>query len=155
MSTSGSDTVLKEVAARLGQGALESTESKLVAAVCEELAHLEQFGRPLLRFQLERKQVYGYKEQSSCDHIEHLECYAAIATSLVPKHSALHRFRVRHPDLQPSNATALRPPDQYSWKYQVCSTAHTPRYSPRSFARFTGSRPILALSEHDQNRDTR
>ncbi|KAL5480871.1 hypothetical protein ACEPAI_9811 [Sanghuangporus weigelae] len=81
----------------------ESAEAALVAAARKELAYLEQFGRPLLPFQRERREAYGYKEQSPSDHIENLERYLLVAPSLVPKNSALHHFRIRHPDLQPSN----------------------------------------------------
>ena len=81
----------------------ENVEAALVAAARKELAYLEQFGRPLLPFQRERREAYGYKEQSPSDHIENLERYLLIASSLVPKNSALHHFRIRHPDLQPSN----------------------------------------------------
>jgi len=81
----------------------ENAEVALVAAARKELAYLEQFGRPLLPFQRERREAYGYKEQSPSDHIKNLERYLLIASSLVPKNSALHHFRIRHPDLQPSN----------------------------------------------------
>jgi len=67
----------------------ESAEAALVAAARKELAYLEQFGRPLLPFQRERREAYGYKEQSPLDHIENLERYLLIASSLVPKNLAL------------------------------------------------------------------
>ncbi len=51
----------------------ENTEAALVAAARKELAYLEQFGRPLLPFQRERREAYGYKEQSPSDHIKNLE----------------------------------------------------------------------------------
>ncbi|KAJ7292863.1 protein kinase subdomain-containing protein PKL/CAK/Fmp29 [Mycena rebaudengoi] len=76
---------------------------QLVAAARKELAYLEQFGRPLLPFQRERREAYGYEEQSPSDHIKNLERYLLIASSLVSKNSALRQFRIRHPDLQPSN----------------------------------------------------
>lgn len=81
----------------------ENAEAALVAAARKELAYLEQFGRPLLLFQRERREAYGYKEQSPSDHIKNLERYLLIVSSLVSKNSALHHFRIRHPDLQPSN----------------------------------------------------
>ena len=81
----------------------ESAEAALVAAARKELAYLEQFGRPLLPFQRERREAYEYKEQSPSDHIKNLERYLLVASSLVPKNPALHHFRIRHPDLQPSN----------------------------------------------------
>jgi hypothetical protein len=81
----------------------ENAEAALVAAARKELAYLEQFGRPLLPFQRERRESYGHKEQSPSDHVKNLERYLLIASSLVPKNSALHRFSIRHPDLQPSN----------------------------------------------------
>lgn len=81
----------------------ESAEAALVAAARKELAYLEQFGRPLLPFQHERREAYEYKEQSPSDHIKNLERYLLVTSSLVPQNSALHHFRIRHPDLQPSN----------------------------------------------------
>ncbi|KAJ7661108.1 protein kinase subdomain-containing protein PKL/CAK/Fmp29 [Mycena olivaceomarginata] len=67
------------------RGPYESPEAALVAAARKELAYLEQFGRPLLPFQRERREAYGYKEQSPSDHIENLERYLLIASSLVPR----------------------------------------------------------------------
>jgi len=81
----------------------KNAEAALVAAARKELAYLEQFGRPLLPFQRERREAYEYKEQSPSDHIKNLERYLLIASSLVSKNSALHHFCIRHPDLQPSN----------------------------------------------------
>ncbi|KAF8992665.1 hypothetical protein BDQ17DRAFT_1369173 [Cyathus striatus] len=85
------------------RGPYESVEAALVAAARKELAYLEQFGRPLLPFLRERRESYEYKEQSPSDHIKNIERYLLIAPSLVPKNSSLHHFRIRHPDLQPSN----------------------------------------------------
>jgi hypothetical protein len=79
----------------------ENAEAALVAAARKELAYLEQFGQPLLPFQRERRESYGYKEQSPSDHIKNLERYLLIASSLVSKNSLLHNFCIRHPDLQP------------------------------------------------------
>ena len=81
----------------------ENAKAALVAAARKELAYLEQFGRPLLPFQRERREAYGYEEQSPSDHVENLERYLLIASSLTPKNSALHHFCIRHPDLQPGN----------------------------------------------------
>lgn len=81
----------------------ENAETALVAAARKELAYLARFGRPLLPFQRERRESYEYKEQPPSDHIKNLERYLLIASSLVPKNPALHSFRIRHPDLQPSN----------------------------------------------------
>lgn len=89
----------------------ESIETTLIAAAREELAYLEQFGKPLLPFQRERRESYEYKEQSPLDHIKNLERYLLIAPSLIPKNSALHRFCIRHPDLQPSNVLVSRSSD--------------------------------------------
>ncbi|KNZ80509.1 hypothetical protein J132_05629, partial [Termitomyces sp. J132] len=80
------------------RGPYKSAEAVLVAAARKELAHLEQFGRPLLPFQRERREAYGREEQLPSDHIKNLERYLLIASSLVPKNLALHHFRIRHPD---------------------------------------------------------
>ncbi|PPQ92084.1 hypothetical protein CVT25_008265 [Psilocybe cyanescens] len=85
------------------RGPYESAEAALVAPALKELAYLERFGRPLLPFQRERRESYGHKEQSPLDHIANLKRYLLIAPSLIPKNPALHRFCIRHPDLQPSN----------------------------------------------------
>ncbi|KNZ76689.1 hypothetical protein J132_09222 [Termitomyces sp. J132] len=85
------------------RGPYKSPEEVLAAVAYKELAYLKQFGRPLLPFQRERRESYGHKEQSPSDHIENLHRYLLIAPLLVPKNSALHNFRIRHPDLQPSN----------------------------------------------------
>ncbi|KAK7051643.1 hypothetical protein VNI00_004622 [Paramarasmius palmivorus] len=85
------------------RGPYESPGAALVAPARKELAYLEQFGQPLLPFRRERREAYGYKEQSPLDHIKNLERYLLVASSLVPKNSAFHQFCIRHPDLQPSN----------------------------------------------------
>ncbi|KAJ6587357.1 protein kinase subdomain-containing protein PKL CAK Fmp29 [Mycena sp. CBHHK59/15] len=87
----------------MDRGPYENAEAALVAAARKELAYLEKFGRPLLPFQRERREAYGYKEQSPSDHTKNLERYLLIAPSLVSKNSALRHFRIKHPDLQPSN----------------------------------------------------
>ena len=87
----------------------ESAEAALAAIARKELAYLEQFGRLLLPFHCERREVYGYKDQSPSNHIKNLERYLLVASSLVvasflvPKNPPLHHFCIRHPDLQPSN----------------------------------------------------
>ncbi|KAJ7135418.1 protein kinase subdomain-containing protein PKL/CAK/Fmp29 [Mycena crocata] len=87
----------------------ENTEAALVAAARKELAYLDQFGRPLLPFQRERRESYEWKEQSPSDHAKNLERYLLMASSLVSKNSALDYFRIRHPDLQPSNVIVSMP----------------------------------------------
>ena len=86
----------------------KSAEAALVGAARKELAYLEQFGRPLLPFRRERREVYQYQEQSPSDHVENLNRYLLIASSLVPRNPALGHFRIRHPDLQPSNIIVSR-----------------------------------------------
>jgi serine/threonine protein kinase len=81
----------------------KNAEAALVAAARKELAYLKQFSRPLLLFQRERRETYGYEEQSPSGHIKNLEHYLFITSSLVSKNSALHHFHIRHPDLKPSN----------------------------------------------------
>jgi len=94
----------------------ENAEAALVAAARKELEYLKQFGRPLLPFQRERREAYEYEEQSPLDHIENLERYLLIASSLVSKNSAFHPFRIRHPDLQPSNVIVSKSPDSNQLK---------------------------------------
>ena len=63
----------------------ESAEAALVAAARKELAFLAQFGKPLLPFRRERREGYQYQEQSPSAHIENLNRYLLIASSLVPR----------------------------------------------------------------------
>ncbi|PIL30993.1 hypothetical protein GSI_05686 [Ganoderma sinense ZZ0214-1] len=93
------------------RGPYKNAETALVAAARKEVAYLERFGRPLLPFQRERREAYGYEEQSPSDHIKNLERYLLMASSLVPKDSSLCTFRIRHPDLQPSNVIVSTSPD--------------------------------------------
>lgn len=51
----------------------QRAKEALVAAARKKLAYLERFGRPLLPFRRERREAYGYKEQSPSDHIKNLE----------------------------------------------------------------------------------
>jgi hypothetical protein len=65
-----------------------------------------------LPFQRElRREGYQYHEQPPSDHIENLDRYLLIASSLIPSNPALSHFRIRHPDLQPSNIIVSRSPD--------------------------------------------
>lgn len=62
-------------------------------------------------FQRIRREAYKYQEQPPSDHIENLDRYLLIAPSLIPRNPALSPFRIRHPDLQPSNIIVSRSPD--------------------------------------------
>ncbi|KAG6877990.1 hypothetical protein C0993_001195 [Termitomyces sp. T159_Od127] len=124
--------VRKEVTAQRGQGTMyatpclpfadlsettdKSVEETLAATARKELEYLKQFGRPLLPFQRERREAYEHKEQSPSDHVKNLERYLLIASSLIPTNPALHNFRIRHPDLQPSNVIVSRSPDSNQWE---------------------------------------
>ncbi|KAJ7485197.1 protein kinase subdomain-containing protein PKL/CAK/Fmp29 [Mycena galericulata] len=93
----------------------ESAEAVLVRAAHKELAYLERFGQPLLPFQRMRREGYRYQEQSPSDHIENLDRYLLIASSLVPKDPALGHFCIRHPDLQQNNIVVSRLSDS-TWQ---------------------------------------
>ncbi|KAJ7775916.1 protein kinase subdomain-containing protein PKL/CAK/Fmp29, partial [Mycena maculata] len=99
----------------VNRGPYESAEAALVRAAHKELAYLEQFGQPLLPFQRVRREGYRYQEQSPSDHIENLNRYLLIASSLVPRDPALGHFRIRHPDLQQNNIVVSRSPDS-NWQ---------------------------------------
>ena len=88
-----------------------SAEAALVAGARKELAYLKQFDQPLLPFRRERRAGYQYQEQSPSAHIENLNLYLLIASSLVPRDPTLSRFCIRHPDLQQSNIVVSRSPD--------------------------------------------
>lgn len=92
-----------------------TAEETLVNAAHKELAYLEQFGEPLLPLERIRRETYQYKKQSPLDHIENLKRYLLIASSHVPKDPTLRHFRIRHPDLHPSNIIVSRSPDS-SWQ---------------------------------------
>ena len=62
-------------------------------------------------FQRVRREGYKYQEQPPSDHIENLDRYFLIASSLIPRNPALGHFRIRHPDLQPSNIIVSTSPD--------------------------------------------
>ncbi len=49
------------------------------------------------------------------DHIENLEHYFLIASSLVPRNPALGHFRIRHPEPQQNNIIVSRPPSS-NWQ---------------------------------------
>ncbi|KIO03722.1 hypothetical protein M404DRAFT_9474 [Pisolithus tinctorius Marx 270] len=89
----------------------ESAEAAVLRGAEKELAYLRRFGRPLLPFQRIRREAYKYQEQPPSDHIENLDRYLLIAPSLIPRNPALSHFRIRHPDLQPSNIIVSRSPD--------------------------------------------
>jgi len=93
----------------------ERAEEVLVREPHKELAYLEQFGQPLLPFQRMRRKGYRYQEQLPSDHIENLDRYLLIASSLVPKDPALGHFRIGHPDLQQKNIIVSRSPDS-NWQ---------------------------------------
>lgn len=67
------------------RGPYEIAEAALVATARKELMHLEQFGRPLLPFRRERREAYGYTEQSPSDHIKNFECYLLIVSRSSPR----------------------------------------------------------------------
>ncbi|KAG6888613.1 hypothetical protein C0995_007042 [Termitomyces sp. Mi166 len=95
----------------VNRGSYENAEAALVAVARKELAYLEQFDQPLLPFQRERREAYGYKKQSPSDHIKNLERYLLIAPSLIPENPSLHHFCIRHPNLQLSNIIVSKSPD--------------------------------------------
>ncbi|KAH6881212.1 hypothetical protein BKA70DRAFT_1575498 [Coprinopsis sp. MPI-PUGE-AT-0042] len=79
------------------RGPYTSIEHALVAGAHKELAFLKQFGRPLLPIRRERRPPYDFKPQQPSDHIQNLERYLSIASSLIPKDLDLHRFSIAHP----------------------------------------------------------
>ncbi|KAG7088308.1 hypothetical protein E1B28_012318 [Marasmius oreades] len=93
------------------RGPYERAETALVRAAHKELAYLKQFGQPLLPFQRVRREGYRYQEQSSSEHIENLNRYLLIASSVVPRDPALSHFSIRHPDLQQNNIVVSRSPN--------------------------------------------
>ena len=58
-----------------------------------------------------RREGYQYQKQLPSDHIENLDRFLLIASSLIPRNPALSHFRIRHPDLQPGNIIVSRSPD--------------------------------------------
>ncbi|KIK20210.1 hypothetical protein PISMIDRAFT_106239 [Pisolithus microcarpus 441] len=93
------------------RGPYENAEAALVRGAEKELAYLERFGRPLLPFQRTRRKGYQYQEQLPSDHVENLDRYLLVASSLIPRNPALSHFRIRHPDLRPQNIIVSGSPD--------------------------------------------
>ncbi|KAF2459141.1 kinase-like domain-containing protein [Lineolata rhizophorae] len=93
------------------RGPYQSAEAALAAPAHKEIAYLKRFGQPLLPLRRERRPSYKYQPQSPSYHVENLERYLSITSSLVPKDPALSRFCIRHPDLQPNNIFVSRSPD--------------------------------------------
>ncbi|KAJ7768380.1 protein kinase subdomain-containing protein PKL/CAK/Fmp29 [Mycena metata] len=151
----------------VNRGPYENAEAALVAAARKELAYLEQFGRPLQPFHRERREAYGFKEQSPSDHIKNLERYLLIASSLIPKNSALHHFRIRHPDLQPSNVIVSTSPDSnqlkivglLDWQHASILPAFLIPYIPASLQNYDDSfsqhhlppPPLASMNELDES----
>ncbi|KZT33449.1 protein kinase subdomain-containing protein PKL/CAK/Fmp29 [Sistotremastrum suecicum HHB10207 ss-3] len=90
------------------RGPYRSPEVALVAAAVKERVYLEHFAQPVLPFRRERRQSYDFEKQSPADHIENLDRYLRIAPLLMPQNPVLHHFRMRHPDLHPSNVIVSR-----------------------------------------------
>jgi hypothetical protein len=78
-----------------------------------------------LPFERTRREAYQYQEQPPSDHIENLKRYLRIASSLIPRDSALGHFRIRHPDLQPSNIIVSGSPDSNLHIVGVIDWRHT------------------------------
>ncbi|KAF9493683.1 hypothetical protein BDN71DRAFT_1067027 [Pleurotus eryngii] len=95
----------------VNRGPYHSAEEALAAAAHKEIAYLKRFGQPLLPLRRERRPSYKFEPQSPSDHIENLEQYLNITSSLVPRDPALSRFCIRHPDLQPNNVFVSWSPD--------------------------------------------
>ncbi|KAL0957017.1 hypothetical protein HGRIS_003118 [Hohenbuehelia grisea] len=99
----------------VNRGPYSNAEAALTAGAEKEQAYLRRFGRPLLPFQRERRDAYGYQEQQPSDHIQNLDRYLRIVSMLIPKRSAFDYFCIRHPDLQPGNVIVSRSPDSNSY----------------------------------------
>ncbi|KAI5980902.1 protein kinase subdomain-containing protein PKL/CAK/Fmp29 [Pisolithus albus] len=111
----------------LGRGPYASAEAALEGVAKKELAFLQKFGQPLLPFQRERREAYGYEKQSQWDHVENLLRYLSIASSLVPRNSDLRRFCIRHFDAQLGNFIVLRQPDSNDLRIiAIIDFQHTP-----------------------------
>ena len=93
-----------------------TAEAALVRGAEKERTYLRQFGRPLLPFQRVRREAYKYQKQLPSDHIENLDRYVRIVSSLIPSNSVLNRFCIRHPDLQPNNIIVSESPDDSNLK---------------------------------------
>ncbi|KAJ2912896.1 hypothetical protein MD484_g7518, partial [Candolleomyces efflorescens] len=103
----------------VNRGPYENVEVALAAAAHKEITYLERFGQPLLPFQRGRREAYKYEKQSPLDHIENLQRYLQIVSSLIPNNPSLQAFCIRHPDLQPSNVIVSTSPD--SGKLEIIS----------------------------------
>ena len=90
-----------------------STQDALAAVAHKEIAYLKQFGRPLLPLRRERRPSYKFQPQSPLEHIDYLERYLSITSSLIPQNPALSRFCIRHPDLHPNNIFVSGSPGDY------------------------------------------
>ncbi|KAL0957922.1 hypothetical protein HGRIS_000103 [Hohenbuehelia grisea] len=99
----------------VNRGPYTNAEAALTTGAEKELAYLRRFGRPLLPFQRERRDAYGYQEQQPSDHIQNLDRYLRIVSMLTPRRSAVDYFCLRHPDLQPGNVIVSRSPDSNSY----------------------------------------
>ncbi|KAF7314326.1 APH domain-containing protein [Mycena kentingensis (nom. inval.)] len=87
----------------VNRGPYDSAEAALAAAAQKEIAYLKHFGKPLLPLRRERRPSYKFQQQSPLEHVQNLERYLSITSSLLPKDPALSRFYMRHPDLHPNN----------------------------------------------------
>lgn len=58
-----------------------------------------------------RREGYQYQRQLPSDHVENLDRYLLIASSLIPRDPALSHFRIRHPNPQPGNIIVSRSSD--------------------------------------------
>ena len=93
----------------------ETPQAALISAAGKELAYLKQFvkqfGRPLLPFRRMRREAYQYQVQSPANHVENLQRFLLIASSLVPKDPVSTKFHIRHPYFQASNIMVSRSSD--------------------------------------------
>ncbi|KAH6905619.1 hypothetical protein BKA70DRAFT_1291717 [Coprinopsis sp. MPI-PUGE-AT-0042] len=87
----------------IDRGPYTNIEHALVAGAHKELADLRRFGQPLLPFERVRRPAYAFQPQLPSDHIQNLERYLSVASSLIPKDRELHRFSIAHPYPEISN----------------------------------------------------
>ncbi|TFK84091.1 hypothetical protein K466DRAFT_577446 [Polyporus arcularius HHB13444] len=66
----------------VNRGPYHSAQATLAAAAQKEIAYLKHFGKPLLPLRRERRPSYRYQQQSPSDHVENLERYLSITSSL-------------------------------------------------------------------------
>ncbi|GJJ07193.1 hypothetical protein Clacol_001393 [Clathrus columnatus] len=107
------------------RGPYSNPEAALLRGAEKELAYLKQFGQPLLPLQRQRREAYQYRKQPPSDHMENLDRYLLIASSLIPRHPALNQFRIRHPDPQPSNIFVSRSSDSSLHIVSLIDWQHT------------------------------